>query len=234
MEVVETPDEALELVRTLAPRVDFFKVHSRIPRPAFFAVAEEAARLGKPLAVHLPVGITIREAVESGATTIEHTISFLEDAIYIDDPQAMQAAWSGMMVRLRGPEGSELFEQLAAEGTCVTPTLLGTVRIARGMGSEFFSSAADDLDWITLQLFRRGLTLTAGSDAGSEAAGISQAEDLLLELEYLAAIGIAPADVLRIATIKRREMSWPTELWSCRSRLRGEPPAVAGKSVGAR
>jgi imidazolonepropionase-like amidohydrolase len=62
-------------------------------------------------------------------------------------------------------------------------------------------AAADDLEWITSELFRSGVRLIAGSDGGSEASGISQAEDLLLELEHLANIGIPAPEVLRAATV---------------------------------
>lgn len=198
---IGSADEIQTAVRELAPLVDVFKVHSRLPKDAFLALAREARQIGKPLVVHLPVGITPLETVRAGASTIEHTISFLGDALYRDDPDAFRADVERAVERLRGPAGRALFRELAAAGTCVTPTQLAVERLARAQGDPFFSGLIDDLDRIVLTLHAEGVRLLAGTDAASEQLGLSQAEDLLLELEHLARIGVPARDVLRAATL---------------------------------
>jgi len=201
MRVIDSAAQVGTLVSELSPQVDLLKAHSRLPPEAFFALAAEASMRGKPLAAHLPVGVSPLEAVRAGVDTIEHSISFLGDAMYEDDPEVMQAGVSATVERLRSAEGERLFAAAASSGTCVTPTLLATVRIAREQAMPFFMQVADDLEWITLRLHENGVRLLAGSDAAGERYGRSQAEDLLLELEHLASIGIPASDVLRSATI---------------------------------
>ena len=201
MRVIDSAAQVPALVGELAPIVDLLKVHSRLPPDAFFAVAAEAGVRRKPLAVHLPVGVSPLEAVQAGVDTIEHSISFLGDAMYEDDPEVMRTGVSSAVQRLKGADGERLFAAAASAGTCVTPTLLATVRIAREQATEFFVRVADDLDWITLRLHEKGVRLLAGSDAAGERYGRSQAEELLLELEHLASIGIPAGEVLRAATI---------------------------------
>ena len=52
--------------------VDLIKVHNFTPRDAFFAIADEAQRQGLRLAGHVPLKVTIEEAIEAGLTSIEH------------------------------------------------------------------------------------------------------------------------------------------------------------------
>jgi len=56
--------------------VDFIQVHERTPRDAYFAIAEEAAKLGLPFAGHVPASVTVEEAARSGIESIEHLANF--------------------------------------------------------------------------------------------------------------------------------------------------------------
>ncbi len=51
---------------------DFIKVYSRLPREAYFAIADESKKLGIPFAGHLPSSITATEASIAGQRSIEH------------------------------------------------------------------------------------------------------------------------------------------------------------------
>jgi imidazolonepropionase-like amidohydrolase len=51
---------------------DFIKVYSRLPRNAYFAIADEAKRRGIPFEGHVPELVTAAEASESGQRSIEH------------------------------------------------------------------------------------------------------------------------------------------------------------------
>jgi imidazolonepropionase-like amidohydrolase len=69
--------EARQAVRELkASGVDFIKVHDATPRDAFFAIADEAPRLGLPFAGHVPNDVAVEEAIDAGIRSIEHLANF--------------------------------------------------------------------------------------------------------------------------------------------------------------
>ena len=75
-------EEAVNEVRAqLEKPYDFIKVYSLLPKDIFFALAEEANRLGRPFAGHLPIAVTIREALDAGMSTMEHMIGFDADTV---------------------------------------------------------------------------------------------------------------------------------------------------------
>jgi amidohydrolase family protein len=74
---VRNAEEARAAVRDLKRRgVDFIKVHDNTPRDAFFAIADETAKLGLPFAGHVPFGITVEEAADAGMRSIEHLANY--------------------------------------------------------------------------------------------------------------------------------------------------------------
>jgi imidazolonepropionase-like amidohydrolase len=56
---------------------DFIKVYSRLPREAFFAIADESKKLGLTFAGHVPQSVTVAEASDAGQKSIEHLTSIL-------------------------------------------------------------------------------------------------------------------------------------------------------------
>ena len=71
---VEDEQAARAVVRRLNRRrgVNFLKVYALVPREAYFALTDEAHRLGIEVAGHLPFGVSIEEAVRAGQRTFEH------------------------------------------------------------------------------------------------------------------------------------------------------------------
>jgi predicted amidohydrolase len=66
-------DEGRKLVQSLRrDGADFIKVYSRLPRDAYFAIANEAKSLGIPFAGHVSIVITAAEASDAGQRSIEH------------------------------------------------------------------------------------------------------------------------------------------------------------------
>lgn len=57
---------------------DFIKVYSRLPRDAYFAIADEAKKQGIPFAGHVPASVTVAEASDAGQKSIEHFTGVLE------------------------------------------------------------------------------------------------------------------------------------------------------------
>ncbi|MBI1750323.1 MAG: amidohydrolase family protein [Acidobacteria bacterium] len=70
---VSTEEKARNAVRRLKQEgVDFIKVQSRLPRGAFFALADEARRNRIPFAGHVPETVTAEEASAAGQRSLEH------------------------------------------------------------------------------------------------------------------------------------------------------------------
>jgi len=74
---VVTQEDGVRAVDTLsrkkdAPRADFIKVYSWVPRAAYFGVAAEAKKVGVPFAGHSPYSVSVSEASNAGQRSIEH------------------------------------------------------------------------------------------------------------------------------------------------------------------
>jgi imidazolonepropionase-like amidohydrolase len=71
--VVATEPEGRAAVEEQMQRgADFIKVYSRLPRDAYFAIADKARKRGIPFAGHVPISVTAAEASDAGQRSIEH------------------------------------------------------------------------------------------------------------------------------------------------------------------
>src|SRR5262245_495532 len=76
---ITTPDAGRDAVDSLKRRgVDFIKVQSGVPRDAYFAIADEAKKVGIRIEGHVPDAIRASEAITSGQRTFEHLIGIFE------------------------------------------------------------------------------------------------------------------------------------------------------------
>jgi imidazolonepropionase-like amidohydrolase len=76
---VNNEEEARAAVRKAKQEgADFIKVHDTLPRVAYFAVIDEAKRLGLPVEGHVPAAITAKEASDAGQKSIEHFTGLAE------------------------------------------------------------------------------------------------------------------------------------------------------------
>lgn len=109
---VTTTQEAKVAVRDLKARgVDFIKVHDHTPREVYFAIAEEAPKVGLSLAGHVPLAVTIDEAAGSGIKSIEHLTNFR-----VFRECSGNEPYSAVRCQ-------PLFDKLAAHGVWQTPTM---------------------------------------------------------------------------------------------------------------
>lgn len=91
--------------------VDFIKVHDHTPREVFFAISEEAPKLGLPFAGHVPQAVTVEEAADAGIQSIEHLSNYeVFGECLVNDSYTLAGC-------------RRLFEKLAAKGVWQTPTL---------------------------------------------------------------------------------------------------------------
>lgn len=77
-----TPADARKLVRFFKDEgsADFIKVYSNIPRGAYFALMDEARRVGIPVAGHKPLAVSFIEAADAGQRSMEHAREILLDS----------------------------------------------------------------------------------------------------------------------------------------------------------
>lgn len=104
--------EAREAVRDLKQLgVDFIKVHDHTPREVFFAISDEAPKVGLTFAGHVPMNVTIEEAADTGIRSIEHLANYrvFGDCSTGDTYSPTECA--------------PLFDKLAAKGVWETPTM---------------------------------------------------------------------------------------------------------------
>lgn len=79
---ISTPDDARQAVHFLQERgVDFVKVHNGAPKAAYFALLEEAQKLGIPVAGHLPLDVDPLEAINQGHASLEHIVCLVEGPV---------------------------------------------------------------------------------------------------------------------------------------------------------
>jgi imidazolonepropionase-like amidohydrolase len=143
---VVTEVDARRAVQANAKRgATFIKVWSSVPREAFFAAIDEARKIGLPVVGHLPVAVSLLEALDAGQRGIEHLIG-IPIALTKDEPErlrrlraafasapnpgaqiaAMIDADAAALSALDPAVAATAFAAIAAHGVWVCPTLTDT------------------------------------------------------------------------------------------------------------
>ena len=225
--VGDSADASAALDSLVRAGADFVKVYTLLPREAYFVVLREAHRRGLQVVGHVPIGVSVREAVDSGQRTIEH----LRDEV---GQLCMSAADQSC---------SSLLDTLRARGTWLVPTLVvlrvkailddtslvldprlqtmpdlvrsgwdGVRERARerpaGYWPERRARFFGDLE-LTGAAWRAGVPLLAGTDAG--ALYTYPGSSLHDELVQLVRAGLTPAAALRAATLGPAEFLGATD-----------------------
>jgi hypothetical protein len=212
---VTNAQEARAAVRDLKERgVDFIKVHDGTPREAFFAIADEAPRLGLSFAGHVPATVTVEEAADAGIRSIEHLANFR----VFNDCSATEPH-NAIPCQVR-------YDKLAAKGVWQTPTMgffQAIPDLFSGAPLPHAEYASDSLLELTrknvtesklddraLTSFRsnakRSLTavgalLARGSGFLAGCDGLVPGFCLHDELAWMTAAGLSPLQAIQTATI---------------------------------
>jgi cytosine/adenosine deaminase-related metal-dependent hydrolase len=220
--VTGDPEQARGIVRALKQvGVDLVKVHRRVARDSYFAIADEAKKQGLPLVGHIPMTVTPEEASDQGQL-IEHTETLFEGTFSAglkedELPEAIR--------RFRSEGAEALFARFVRNHTPVTPTLvpwghlvthpdpLADPRmryVARSvkeaqkrappMSPEdraLLERSYAEYRAVVAQMNRAGVVLLAGTDiAGARVPGFFLHD----ELSALVDAGLTPLQALRAAT----------------------------------
>ena len=120
---VNNPAEARQAVISLKQRgVDFIKVHNRVPRDAYFALADECRKQGITFVGHIPRGISAEEASEAGQKSIEHTETLIEAAAFQQGSTAKSPEQA--LATYTDEKRKALFALFVKNGTWYCPTLI--------------------------------------------------------------------------------------------------------------
>lgn len=121
--------EARTAVRTLQKvGVDFIKLHRRTSREAYFAIADEAKKIGLAFTGHVPMTVSPGEASDAGQASIEHTVTLFEGTFLTHHPGKDEAT---EIARWRATEARALFTKFVHNGTFVDPTLIAQEYLVR-------------------------------------------------------------------------------------------------------
>jgi len=224
--VIANATEAREAARALKKvGVDILKTHRRTSRDAYFALADEAKKIGIPLIGHVPMTVSPAEASDAGQQTIEHVETLFEGTFATAHGGRVTAA--SMAEWRMSADATALFEKFVRNHTVVDPTLVATGDLVRTFDSanadprlryvarsalkrreealapigaaqkEDLRTGLAERQKVTLQMQRAGVTLVTGTDASYlHPPGFSLHD----ELDFLAEAGLTPAEVLRAAT----------------------------------
>jgi hypothetical protein len=152
---VESETEARDAVRSLVRRgADFIKVYSSISPGPYFALADEAKRLGMVFAGHVPEQLSAAQASDAGQKSLEHMLNFPLDcstreeefrrdiAAKYDDPKAdLPELFPGNAEVLSSYSRQKcltLFARFARNGTWLCPTLHNSWRHAHNADPALF------------------------------------------------------------------------------------------------
>ena len=224
---VGTPEQGVAAVDSLARSgADFIKVYTLLPRPAYFAILREAARLHLAVAGHVPGGVTTLEAADSGQKSIEHLRDEVEPLC-----TAVDAACGRLLDSLRAhrtwlvPTLVVLRMKALLNDTLVLkdPRLATVPDLVREGWDGIRARKADSSAgyWrdkrmrylgelaLTAAAFKAGVPLLAGTDAG--ALYTYPGSSLHDELVQLVRAGLTPAAALRAATLGPAEFLGATD-----------------------
>src|SRR5262245_29996962 len=125
--LVRNDAEARELVRSIKQRgADFVKIHNALSREAFFAAMDEARKQGMRVAVHLPEEVTIAEASDAGAASLEHVEMLVQSEMRNqNDPAKTFDEACGW---LNGEQGAALWAKLLENDAWYVPTMVAYER----------------------------------------------------------------------------------------------------------
>jgi imidazolonepropionase-like amidohydrolase len=130
---VRTADDARRAVDSLAAmRVDFVKIHSRLPREAVFEVLRTAKTRKLAVGGHVSSGVTIEEVSDSGQRSLEHLLGFSNSCTAAESLSfaRMHPLFKSVFGTCTSRDLTPSYRLLARNGTWVTPTLTPQLEFA--------------------------------------------------------------------------------------------------------
>ena len=203
---VTTPDEARAAVRLLKERgVDLVKTQTLIPRDAYFALAEEAKRLGIPFEGHVPREVTAHEAIRAQQRSFEHMIGVSDTIPSLIAELVRHRVWQCPTVINSVGTASDLINDPGL-AFWLRPAVEEWRRAAetRLQATDSAARAGHERRTRRLGLIQRmhaaGVPLLAGTDAPA-GYDLVPGSSIHRELELFVQAGLSPLAALQTATL---------------------------------
>lgn len=215
---VSTGDEARAAVRMLKARgVDLIKTQTLIPKDAYFALADEAARIGIPFEGHVPREITGLEAVRAGQRSFEHMIGVTDTNTTLIAALAQNTVWQcptvinsvGTAADFANDPGLPYWLRPAVDGwraTAKTQAALpdSAARVAEQRATRRLA--------LVKRLYDAKIPLLAGTDAPA-GYDLVPGASLHRELQLFVRAGLTPLQALQTATLNPARYFGKTDSW---------------------
>ena len=215
---VATGEEARAAVRTLKQRgVDMIKTQSLIPKDAYFALADEATRIGIPFEGHVPNAITGMEAITANQRSFEHLLGVRDTATSLIAELARTRVWQcptvinsvGTAADFTSDPGVPFWLRPAVEGWRRTA-------VTRAEQSDSAARAATERATSRLALIKKMYDMKIPFLAGTDApAGydLVPGASLHRELQLFVRAGLTPLQALQTATLNPAMFFGKTADW---------------------
>lgn len=226
-----TDQDARQAVTELrAKRVDFIKVGDTVTRDAYFAIADEATRVGLPFAGHLPISVSASEGARAGQRSIEHFGSagfrgvliscstaeaelraYVQEALATaraggasPDTTVYRAAFTNRLVdTYDSRKAASLFSLFASSGTWQVPTFVALRDVWNQRRVELSAEdamASDRASQQTVEMFVQMRRAGVRVLAGSDLPIRNGVPPLHDELVSLVGAGMSAMEALQTAT----------------------------------
>lgn len=218
---IDGPEEARAAVRqTRDDGYDAVKIHNGLSNDEFHAIAEESNNVGLKLVGHIPVRVSVAEAIAAGMHTAEHFKGYIDDSRLeistgdwltpsIGMSMYLTPTFYAYKEHLRGDEARQI---IAANAGRVPP-------YHRAAWQAYANAEPDGLDRLrqtirpkSEEIFKtllpHGIKWLAGTDSGGYELMVP-GEALIEELEIMQGLGLSTLETLKAATSNAAEaMGW--------------------------
>ena len=215
---VANGDDARAAVRMLKDRgVDMIKTQSLVPKDAYFAISDEAAKIGIPFEGHVPNAITGMEAVAANQRSFEHLLGVRDTDTALIDELARKRVWQcptviksvGTAADFLTDPGVPFWLKRGVDGWRRTAT-------TRAAESDSAARAANERATRRLALIKKmydkKIPFLAGTDAPA-GYDLVPGASLHRELQLFVRAGLTPLQALQTATLNPATYFGRTSDW---------------------
>jgi imidazolonepropionase-like amidohydrolase len=215
---VATAEEARAAARLLKERgVDLIKTQTLIPRDAYFALADEATRLGIPFEGHVPREIAAMEAINARQRSFEHMIGVSDTASAVIKELGRKQVWQCPTV-INSVGTARDFINDPGLAFWLRPSVESWRRAAltRAEATDSAARAAEERATRRLALIKRlhdaKVPLLAGTDA-PQGYDLVPGTSIHRELQLFVRAGLTPLQSLQTATLNPAVYFGKTAEW---------------------
>jgi imidazolonepropionase-like amidohydrolase len=218
---LDTVEEARAAVRQAADTgYDAIKIHNGLSRDQFVAIMEESKSIGLKVVGHIPVRVSVSDAITNGMHTAEHFKGYIDDQyleISEDDwlsPSVGMATYLtptfySYREHLRGKDAERVIRE---DATKVLPHRKITWQPYVVEKEDEILALRQNIRKMSEEIFKALLPYKVKWLAGTDSGGYElmvPGEALIEELEIMEGLGLSTADTLRSATTTAAEaMGW--------------------------